>query len=152
MTRALVIDDDDIAREQMISILRSAGYEAFSLPSPIGATQLILRAEIEVVVLDVMLPALSGDQLAKMLRSNPRILRLGIVLVSRSNIDELENLTLDGPHRHGCQIEHNETSVACHEHKSALVGNSKCGQQVCAQKPDESERSEEAKLVKVRHE
>ena len=96
MTRALVIDDDDIARELMVSVLRNAGYEAFALPSPIGAMQLILRADIEVVVLDVMLPAVSGDQLAKMLRSNPRTQNLAIVLVSSSGIDDLQKLTTDG--------------------------------------------------------
>jgi len=92
MTRALVIDDDDIARELLVSILRDGGYETFDLPSPIGATQLIFREEIEVVVLDLMMPALSGDKLAKMLRSNPRLHALVIVLVSSCSIEELTEL------------------------------------------------------------
>jgi CheY-like chemotaxis protein len=92
MTRALVIDDDDIARELLVSILKDGGYETFELPSPIGATQTIFHERIEVVVLDVMMPALSGDKLAKMLRSNPRLRSLAIVLVSSCSIDELTEL------------------------------------------------------------
>jgi CheY-like chemotaxis protein len=92
MPRALVIDDDDIARELLVSILRDGGYEAFELSSPIGATRTISREEIDIVVLDVMMPDLSGDKLAKMLRANPRLGRLGIVLVSSCGLDELNEL------------------------------------------------------------
>ena len=92
MPRVLVIDDDEIARELMVSILRDAAHDTFELPSPIGATQLIASRSIDVVVLDLMMPALSGDKLARMLRSNPRLRGLGIVLVSSCDIRELEDL------------------------------------------------------------
>jgi CheY-like chemotaxis protein len=86
----LVIDDDDIARELVVSMLRDAGYETFELPSPIGASQMISREKIELLVLDIMMPGLSGDKLAKMLRANPRLGRIGIILVSSCNVAELE--------------------------------------------------------------
>ena len=86
--KALVIDDDDIARELIVSVLERGGYETFDLPSPIGATQTILDRGIEIVVLDLMMPALSGDKLAKMLRSNPRLRDLTIVLVSSCDVGE----------------------------------------------------------------
>jgi CheY-like chemotaxis protein len=89
MTRALVIDDDDIARELIVSILQEGGYETFDLPSPIGATQTIIGERIDLVILDLIMPGLSGDKLAKMLRDNPRLSRLSIVLVSSSSIAEL---------------------------------------------------------------
>jgi CheY-like chemotaxis protein len=92
MPRALVIDDDDIARELVVSILRDGGYETFELSSPIGATQMISREKIELLVLDIMMPGLSGDKLAKMLRANPRLGRIGIVLVSSCNPAELEQV------------------------------------------------------------
>jgi len=92
MTRALVIDDDDIARELLVSVLKDGGYETFELPSPIGATQMIFQEQIDVVVLDVMMPALSGDKLARMLQSNPRLKSLVIVLVSSASMDDLKQL------------------------------------------------------------
>ena len=90
--KALVIDDDDIARELIVSVLESGGYETYDLPSPIGATQVIIDRGIEIVVLDLFMPAMSGDKLAKMLRSNPRLHALTIVLVSGCDIEQLEGL------------------------------------------------------------
>ena len=90
--KVLVIDDDDIARELIVSILESGGYETYDLPSPIGATQAILDRSIEIVVIDLFMPAMSGDKLAKMLRSNPRLQNLVIVLVSSADVDELTGL------------------------------------------------------------
>jgi len=92
MPRALVIDDDEIARELVVSILQDGGYETFELSSPIGATQMISREKIELLILDIMMPGLSGDKLAKMLRANPRLGRIGIVLVSSCNVAELEKI------------------------------------------------------------
>jgi CheY-like chemotaxis protein len=92
MPRALVIDDDEIARELVVSILRDGGYETFELSSPIGATQMLSREKIELLVLDIMMPGLSGDKLAKMLRANPRLGRIGIVLVSSCNLAELQEI------------------------------------------------------------
>ncbi len=92
MQRALVIDDDDIARELVVSILRDGGYETFELPSPIGASQMISREKIDLLVLDIMMPGLSGDKLAKMLRANPRLGRIGIVLVSSCDVAQLEKV------------------------------------------------------------
>ena len=94
MTNVLVIDDDDIARELVVSILKDAGFNTFDLPSPIGATRTVLDNEVQVVVLDLLMPVLSGDKLAKMLRSNPRLNKLVIVLVSGCELHELQQAAL----------------------------------------------------------
>jgi CheY-like chemotaxis protein len=94
MTKVLVIDDDDIARELIVSILQSAGFSVFDLPSPIGATRSIVDNEVTVVVLDLLMPVLSGDKLTKMLRSNPRLSNLVIVLVSSSDLNDLRRLAV----------------------------------------------------------
>src|SRR5215207_10557444 len=90
--KALVIDDDDIARELIVSVLENGGYETYDLPSPIGATQVILDRGIELVVLDLFMPAMSGDKLAKMLRNNSRLRSLTIVLVSSCDVAQLQDL------------------------------------------------------------
>lgn len=90
--KVLIIDDDEIARELLSSTLEIAGFEVHALPSPIGATKLLLNERIDGVVLDVMMPELNGDKLAKLLRSNSRLQRLGVVLVSSIEPSELEQL------------------------------------------------------------
>jgi DNA-binding response OmpR family regulator len=90
--RVLVIDDDDIARELVASTLEQLGYQVFGLPSAIGATRLIFQRAIEAVVIDVMLPDMDGDKLAKLLRENSRGSKLAIVLISSRPIEELQRL------------------------------------------------------------
>lgn len=91
-SRVLVIDDDDVSRELQCSVLRAAGHHIMDLPTPIGATRLIQDNEIEAVVVDVMMPALSGDRLTKLLRNNPRFRGLGVVLVSGDATVDLDGL------------------------------------------------------------
>jgi CheY-like chemotaxis protein len=90
--RVLVIDDDEIARELLTSTLKDAGHVVSELPSAIGASREIFRHNIDVVVVDVMMPDINGDKLAKLLRSNPRGNALAIVLVSSRPVDELHDL------------------------------------------------------------
>jgi CheY-like chemotaxis protein len=90
--RVLVIDDDEIARELLGSELEKAGFEVFSLPSPIGASRLIQINDVDAVVLDVMMPAMSGDRLATLLRQNKRFSNVAVVLVSGKGAAELSKL------------------------------------------------------------
>jgi DNA-binding response OmpR family regulator len=90
--RVLVIDDDDIAREQLCSTLKAAGHETFELQSSIGATRCIHEQKVDAVVLDVMLPTVSGDKLARMFRQSSAGEYLGIVLVSSRSTPELRRL------------------------------------------------------------
>lgn len=91
-SRVLLIDDDDVAREFLASLLKDAGLEVIELPSPIGATRTILSEHIEVLVMDVFMPQMDGDKSAKMLRENPRLESLAIVLISSCDPRQLEEI------------------------------------------------------------
>ncbi len=91
-TRVLVIDDDDIARELIAGTLRDVGLEVYELTSAIGATREIFAKSIDVVVIDVMMPDINGDKLAKVLRGNSRGDQLVIILVSSRSEQELQTL------------------------------------------------------------
>jgi DNA-binding response OmpR family regulator len=95
MTRVLVIDDDDLARDVLAEALRSRGCEVFELPSAIGATRVISEERVEAVVVDVMLPDIDGDKLARVLRGNARGADLAIVLVSSRPEHELRVLAVE---------------------------------------------------------
>jgi CheY-like chemotaxis protein len=90
--RILLIDDDDIVRELLSSLLLGAGHQVWELPSPIGATRTILNERIEIVILDIFMPLMDGDKSAKMLRENPRLRDLGIILVSSCEEERLQKL------------------------------------------------------------
>jgi CheY-like chemotaxis protein len=88
----LVIDDDELAREFLCDILRRAGFTVSDSPSTLGVTNRIVREKINVVVLDVMMPAIRGDRLAALLRKHPGLAALGVVLVSSHARDELDQI------------------------------------------------------------
>jgi CheY-like chemotaxis protein len=90
--RVLIIDDDEIVGEAMREILARAGHEVTAVPTAIGATQVILREHVRVVVLDIHMPSISGDKLAQLLRKNPRLKHIGIILVSGIEQKQLEAL------------------------------------------------------------
>ncbi|AUX40221.1 transcriptional regulator [Sorangium cellulosum] len=92
MIRVLVIDDDDIAREAMCAVLVKAGFYVFELATPIGATSVIKRDGITAVALDINMPTINGDKLAKLLRDNAQLSNLGIVLVSGCDVEQLSAL------------------------------------------------------------
>ncbi len=87
-----MIDDDSIARDLLCSTLEAAGHIAYGLPSSIGATRCIFENRVNVVVLDVMMPNINGDKIAKVLRNNPQGSALAIVLVSGRSHEELRGL------------------------------------------------------------
>ena len=92
LLRVLVIDDDDIARDIIVDVLAREGHNVSSLPSPIGATKHIVENQIEVVVLDVMMPSMRGDKLAALLGRNPKLKNLGVVLVTSARVEDVSVL------------------------------------------------------------
>lgn len=90
--RVLVIDDDDVARDVIIDVLQQEGHQVTSLPSPIGATKHIVDQQVDVVVLDVMMPSMRGDKLAMLLARNPKLKHLGVVLVTGAKLEEMNAL------------------------------------------------------------
>lgn len=88
----LVIDDSDIAREQMADRLKQAGFSVSTLASPIGATRVIADQAIDVVVVDLQMPSIRGDRLAALFKGNRRFAALGVILVTGSNETELSQL------------------------------------------------------------
>jgi two-component system, OmpR family, response regulator len=61
--RVLIVDDDDKQLDLVQRTLRADGMEVMACSSPIGATNLIVSFMPRIVLVDVHIPALSGDRL-----------------------------------------------------------------------------------------
>jgi CheY-like chemotaxis protein len=88
----LIIDDSELARAHLRRILSGVRMKVFEQASAIGATRAILRHAIDVALVDVSMPGLSGDKLVRLLRDNPRLEGLVIVVVSAKPESELRHL------------------------------------------------------------
>lgn len=85
----LVIDDTVLGRSSVVRLLRRAGISVISTDTPIGATRLVLRSQISVVVADLNMPAMQGSALLRLVRSNPRLAHVALILLSGVSAQEL---------------------------------------------------------------
>ena len=69
MTRVLVVDDEPIVREVVVSYLRREGYETLEAGNGDEVRAVIEREEPALVILDVMLPGTDGFELCRWLRA-----------------------------------------------------------------------------------
>lgn len=94
--RVVIIDDDDFEREFLVELLRTAGgFNVSSMGSVFGLTNHLVNEQVEVVVLDVMMPSIRGDKLAALLRKNPALHHLGVILISSLPETELMQLMVE---------------------------------------------------------
>lgn len=90
--RVLVVDDDPIALEVARERLERAGYEVMTHDSGLGTSRLILDIRPEVVLLDIMMPGLSGSQLADLIAKSPTLREVGVILHSGKTGAELREI------------------------------------------------------------
>jgi len=68
MARILIIEDDSTIRQGIEYALRRAGYKIKSLETGTGAPELISEYAPDLIILDLMLPGLSGFEIAEAVR------------------------------------------------------------------------------------
>jgi putative two-component system response regulator len=80
--KALVVDDDASSRITMEAMLSSENYELHFAEN--GSQALSMAAEIrpDIILLDVMMPGMSGFEVCKRLRLMPNLAEVPIVLVT----------------------------------------------------------------------
>jgi len=84
--RILIVDDEEVLRDVLDVMLRREGFECLSAASGEEALNVLETEEVDLVVLDVMLPGISGiDTLRAMRISNPEL--PVIVITAFSSID-----------------------------------------------------------------
>jgi len=80
MTRILVIDDEDVIRMLMMEILESDGHDVSGAETAERALSLLDEEEFDLVVSDIVMPALSGLELIETVRAQHA--SLPVVLVT----------------------------------------------------------------------
>ena len=93
--RVLVIDDDAGQLSLLRRVLQKAGFEVLTVDSPFGATNAARRFQTDVILLDVNMPAIQGDQLVAVLRKNVSLKGAPIILFSASDEDVLRSLAIE---------------------------------------------------------
>ena len=89
-TRVLILDDDPDQLLLLGRSLRASGFEVEMLTSPIGITNVVRRSKPDLIILDVNVPAVSGDMLVEGIRKQHGEAR--IILYSSSDATVLHGL------------------------------------------------------------
>ncbi len=88
MATLLVIDDTEDVRVLTNQVL-SAEHEVLTIDSWVHATEYIFQHDIDLILLDINMPGLSGDKLAEVLMKTVTSKPINIVLFSTMDESEL---------------------------------------------------------------
>lgn len=71
--QVLIVEDSPTARQQMVDIVREAGYSYLATEDGATAIDLIREHHPEVVILDIVLPKKNGYQVCRTVKNDPEL-------------------------------------------------------------------------------
>jgi len=80
--RILVVDDEPSIREYETSLLTELGHEVLTAADGAEALELARAKQPHLVLLDIMMPELSGIEVCRQLRADPRTRDIRVIVVS----------------------------------------------------------------------
>lgn len=83
--KILIVDDESLIRmllEQVLEDFREAGVEVLTASEGPQAWQIIQAEKPNVVILDVMLPGLSGHEICRRIRSDPQLVKTYVLMLT----------------------------------------------------------------------
>jgi DNA-binding response OmpR family regulator len=90
--KVLVVDDDPIILEVVRERLDAAGYDVHIRQDAIGTSQWVAREQPDIVLLDVMMPALGGGDLGLLLKRSHATNQTAVILHSSLREAELQSV------------------------------------------------------------
>jgi DNA-binding NtrC family response regulator len=82
----LIVDDEEVLQDVLTSLVRRAGHATFSARTGEEALELLKREEVDLVLLDLMLPGISGHEvLQEIRRRDPE--QVVVVITAYSSIE-----------------------------------------------------------------
>ncbi|MBD0343415.1 MAG: response regulator, partial [Coleofasciculus sp. Co-bin14] len=93
LQQALIVEDSDAAAKHIARYLGELGCAAHIHPQGEGAVEAVLRVDPEVIILDLLLPNLSGWEVLEQLKADPQTQNIPVLVISvmdeRSRAKEL---------------------------------------------------------------
>jgi len=82
MYTILLVDDEEINLKLLKTILRKGGYQFFEVESGEEALRLLERENVDLVVLDMMMPGMDGFQTLESIKQNPSTAFVPVIIAS----------------------------------------------------------------------
>jgi DNA-binding response OmpR family regulator len=94
MSKVIVIDDEPFILMMVEDKLKRAGLEVIALRESVNAIDVIRKERPDLIILDWMMPELSGIELCRMLKSDPELSSIPIFMLTAKGQEEDEKLGL----------------------------------------------------------
>src|SRR5215813_8365750 len=78
----LVVDDSEVLRETFSALLERAGYDTLQASTGNECLQIVAETPLDLVLLDVVLPDISGIEVCKVIKSDERNAGLLVLHIS----------------------------------------------------------------------
>ncbi|HYO88774.1 MAG TPA: response regulator [Candidatus Limnocylindrales bacterium] len=82
MNCVLIVDDEPGFREVLEIVLARAGFMTLTAPNAAEAQSLLARSAVHLIILDDMMPGMSGTELCLQLKADPRTHAIPILMHS----------------------------------------------------------------------
>lgn len=82
--KVMVCDDDKSILEMMEMIMQEFGYEVFTESNSLNVLNDIEVEKPDLLLLDIWMPARSGDQVLKLIKAEPKLSNLPVIMYSAS--------------------------------------------------------------------
>jgi CheY-like chemotaxis protein len=78
----LVADDNPANRELLNELLTTQGFRVVTVPNGVAAVAELTRTQIDLVLLDVLMPHLNGFEVCEQIKSNPETYLTPVVMIT----------------------------------------------------------------------
>lgn len=93
----LIVDDDVSVRTMLGMLFQSQDYEVLEASSGDQGVRMAVEKLPDAIILDVMLPQISGFEVLRVLRSDPKLAKTPIVMcTARDTLDDVERCLSSG--------------------------------------------------------
>lgn len=86
--RILIVDDSITVVKKLAKILRSYGFDALEMVDGTDLLNTIRAQKVELIILDLVMPAVSGLELIKQIRQNKELASLPVIVLSAMKEDQ----------------------------------------------------------------
>ncbi len=93
MTRVLVVEDEQSLRDPLVYLLQKEGYEVLEAADGLQALELFKSGNPELILLDLMLPGLSGNEVCRQIRQTSNVPVI-MLTAKDSEIDKVVGLEI----------------------------------------------------------
>jgi two-component system, OmpR family, response regulator RegX3 len=93
MTRVLVVEDEQSLREPLVYLLNKEGFETVEAEDGAVALELFEKGNIDIVLLDLMLPGVSGNEVCRTIRQSSQV-PIIMLTAKDSEIDKVVGLEI----------------------------------------------------------